>query len=232
MQTLWIVVLALLVAATSSSCRNPVKEELWTPDGGGFDAAPDDAGPGELCPAGTPDLFNNAHSPYFGGEQGVELEVVGFSYFRCPHCANFGEWARDEWSTNDEYRDRVRFFFHHFPFSGETAWQVHAATVAAANQGMDNFWAMHDYLFDGMNQDDPVAYDPDELRAFAKDELGLDMSQYDADVTSEVTYGFLEWDRAQLESLGYSSTPSIFVCGEKLGSWNTLDDELDSYLGL
>jgi protein-disulfide isomerase len=232
MRTANTLALALVVAASVAGCRNPVKAEPWAPDAGEFDAAPDDAGPGELCPPDTPDLFNNAHSPYFGGEQQVELEVVNFSFFRCPHCANFAEWAREEWATNDEYRDRVRVFFHHFPFSSEIYWEIHAATVAAANQGMDNFWAMHDYLYDGMNAEPEVKYEPDELREFADQELGLDMEQYDADVVSAVTYGYLEWDRAQLESLGYSSTPSIFVCGEKLGGWTSLDETLDSYLGL
>ncbi|MBW2277457.1 MAG: thioredoxin domain-containing protein, partial [Deltaproteobacteria bacterium] len=117
MKTISKIVLALFVAAALSSCRNPPATDDFTPDGGDFDAAPDDAGPGELCPSGTPDLFNNAHSPYIGGEQSAELEVVGFSFFRCPHCANFAEWAREEWEVNDQYRDRVRLFFHHFPFS-------------------------------------------------------------------------------------------------------------------
>jgi protein-disulfide isomerase len=231
MRTASTIALALLLGAVLSSCRNPSKNNPWTPpDGGDFDAAPDDAGPGELCPSDAPDLFNNAYSPYLGGEQAVDLEVVGFSFFRCPHCADFAEWARAEWATNDEYRERVRIFFHHFPFSSQVYWEIHAATVAAANQGMDNFWAMHDYLFEGVNQD--VTYEPDQLRTFADEVLGLDMQLYDYDVTSEMTYGFLEWDRSQLEALGYSSTPSIFICGEKVSSWIATGDAIDSHLEL
>jgi hypothetical protein len=56
------------------------------------------------------------------------------------------------------------------------------------------------------------------------------MAQYDIDVESSLTYGFLQWDKAQLESLGYSSTPSIFVCGEKVSSWSAVGDVVDSYL--
>jgi len=232
MKTLLTLPLALAAAAAATGCRSPEADEPWAPDAGDFDAGDDDSGPGELCQPGAPDLFNNAHSPYFGGEESVDLEVVGFSFFRCPHCADYAEWSREEWSTNEAYRDRVRVFFHHFPFSGEINWQVHAATVAAANQGMDQFWAMHDYLYEGMNQSPAVTYGPDELRAFADEVLGLDMAQYDADVQSDETYGFLQWDRAQLESLGYSSTPSIFVCGEKLSGWTSLGDVVDAYLGL
>jgi hypothetical protein len=61
-------------------CRLPEADDM--PDAGDFDAAvDDDAGPGAFCPPGAPDLFNNAYSPYMGGEESVDLEVIDFSYF-------------------------------------------------------------------------------------------------------------------------------------------------------
>jgi protein-disulfide isomerase len=226
--SVWIALGALL-AFGPGGCRSPGANDSWSPDGGSFDAGEDDAGPGALCPPDTPDLFHNAHSPYLGGEESVDLEVVNFSYFRCPHCASFAAYSRDLWDSNQEIRDRVRIFFHHFPFTGEEKWRVHASTVAAANQGMEHFWSMHDYLYDGLNGDPQVAYDPDELRVYAEEVLGLDMVQYDADMDAEITWGFLEWDKAQLQALGYTSTPSVFVCGEKVG-WDDVEDVVNSYL--
>jgi len=223
--------LVLLAMTLTISCRDPELPAEWQPDGGDFDAGEDDAGPGELCPPDSPDLFNNAYSPYLGGEESVDLEVVHFSYFRCPHCADFSAWERELWETRPEYRDRVRVYFHHFPFTGETAWKLHAATVAAYNQGMENFWAMHDYIFDGAL--DSIHYTPEDMREFAETELGLDMTQYDADVADgSAVYGFLEWDKAQGQAAGVSGTPKVFVCGEMLGSWGELEDVVDDYLAL
>lgn len=232
-KTTRILLLVTLCGMALAACRDPELPSEWSPDGGDFDAGVDDAGPGELCPLDAPDLFNNAYSPYMGGEESIDLEVVHFSYFRCPHCAEFAHYSRELWETHQEYRDRVRLYFHHYPFTSETAWKVHAATVAAHNQGLENFWAMHDYIYDSMVADDPVNRSPEDLRAFAEDVLGLDMVQYDLDVEegSEV-YGFLEWDKAQGQAAGVSGTPKVFICGELLSGWSKLDDTVDYYLAL
>jgi protein-disulfide isomerase len=220
-----------LVALTFAGCRDPELPADWDSGAGEFDAGVDDAGPGELCPPSAPDLFNNAYSPYMGGDESVDLEVVNFSYFRCPHCADFGHFSRKLWDDHPEFRNRVRLYFHHYPFTGETAWKVHASTVAAHNQGLEHFWAMHDYISDGALADDKVLYSPADLRAYADEVLGLDMAQFDADMEdgSEV-YSFLEWDKAQGQAAGVSGTPKVFICGELLSNWNNLGEEIEDYL--
>ena len=226
-----IMVLSVLAMLLLSSCRNPELADEWYPDGGDFDAGEDDAGPGELCPPTAPDLFNNAFSPYLGGTESVDLEVVNFSYFRCPHCADFALYSRDLWATKPEYAARVRIYFHHYPFTGETAWKLHASTVAAHNQGMEHFWAMHDYIYDSAL--DSINRSPEDLRAFAETELGLDMAQFDLDVEDgSPVYGFLEWDKAQGQAAGVGGTPKVFVCGQMLGTWGDLEETVDGYLGL
>jgi protein-disulfide isomerase len=223
--------IAVLTGVALVSCRSPELPGEWSPDGGDFDGGVDDAGPGELCPSDAPDLFNNAYSPYVGGEVEIDLEVVHFSYFRCPHCADFAQYTRELWETRPEYRNRVRLYFHHFPFTSETAWKLHAATVAAHNQGLEHFWAMHDYIYDAAAADDPVQRSPEDLRAFAEDVLGLDMVQYDLDVEEgSAVWGFLEWDKAQGQAAGVTGTPKVFVCGELLSGWSKLDDTVDAYL--
>jgi hypothetical protein len=67
--------------APTPGCRVPEPDDMAS-DAGDFDAATDDdAGPGTACPSDAPDLFNNAYSPYMGGEESVDLEVIDFSYF-------------------------------------------------------------------------------------------------------------------------------------------------------
>jgi len=219
----------LLVLLPVSSCRRPPAAEEWTPDAGDFDAGEDDAGPGELCPPDAPDLFNNKYSPYRGGEVSVDLEVVHFSYLYCSHCAEFAEYSKELWESHQEYRDRVRIYYHHFPFSGESAWKIHASAVAAQNQGMENFWAVHDYVYDSAL--DSIKRTPEDVRAFVETELGLDMAQFDDDVADgSAIYGFIEWDKAQGQAAGVGGTPKVFVCGEMLGGWGQLEEVVDSYL--
>ncbi len=222
--------ISVLVLILASGCRDPFVDDDWTPDVDDFDAnVEDDSGPGELCPEGSMDLFNNYYSPYVGGDESVDLEVVDYSYFRCPHCATFaGQWE-EVFADRDDVRDRVRFYFHHYPFNYESAWSLHATAVAAGNQGMENFWAVHDYIYEGMRQDDPEYYSADDVSAFVDAVLNLNMSQYNDDLADPTTLAFLEWDKNQALEQGIGGTPSVFLCGQKV-SWGALENRIDDYL--
>jgi protein-disulfide isomerase len=220
-----------LILAGATACRDPLLDGTgWQPDADPFDAdVEDDAGPGALCPPGTADLFNNFYSPYAGGEDSVDLEVVNYSYFRCPHCAHFSEVWEEMFDRRADIRARVRLYFHHYPFNYESAWQLHAATVAAGNQGVENFWAVHDYIYGGMNMEEPEYYSLEEVTAFADDVLGLDMARFEDDLNDDVTYAFLQWDKAQAIAQEVTGTPSVFICGEKI-SWGSIEERIDGYL--
>jgi protein-disulfide isomerase len=225
---------ALLIAALAAAsawatgCRMPT-EPFDQPDGSDFDAsADDDAGAGALCPPGTEDLFNSAYSPFMGGEESVDLVVVDYSWFKCPHCAHFADVWEGVWADRPDIRERVRLYFHHYPFSDAASWEIHSATVAAANQGMENFWAVHDYIFTGL-YDDGVHVSIDDIRTFCDDVLGLDMAKFEEDLADPYTQEFLAWDKEQAQAAGVTGTPSVFVCGEKI-SWGSIEGVIDSYL--
>jgi protein-disulfide isomerase len=226
--------LPAVIILFACACREPAGQDDVLPDGSGFDAGDDDGGVVIGCPAGTPDLFNNSKSPWFGGEGDggvVDLEVVQFESFRCPHCADLAELERGLWQgTRPDFRKRVRVYFHHFPFSDGVTPAVHASTVAAMNQGMESFWAMYDLIFDGMLASPAHYYTPDELRDYADTVLGLDMEKYDADVADPATMDFIGWDKNQATAQGANSTPAVFVCGKHI-KWGDLESVVDSYLG-
>jgi hypothetical protein len=229
MTSMFSIAVIAAAAAWTSGCRLPEEDDYPGTDAG-FDASvDDDAGPGAVCPAGTEDLFNNAFSPYEGGDESVLLEVVDYSFFKCPHCAAFSQSWEQIWADNPEFRAHVRLYFHHFPFDYQSAWDTHAATVAAGNQGMEYFWQLHDYIFDGLYYDG-VAYSLDEIRAYCENTLGLEMTQFDADMADPYTYAFLEWDKEQAQAVGVTGTPSVFVCGEKI-KWGDLEEIVSGYLG-
>jgi len=223
---LWIAVLACIAAI---GCRSPSTEPVFDPDAGEFDASiEDDAGPGELCPPGAPDLFNNTYSPFMGGEGSVDLEVAVFASLRCIHCAEFSMMWKGIWDTRPDIRARVRLYYHHFPPYEADAWKVHASAVAAGKQGMEHFWALHDHLYQ-LLADENVALSSASVRAYCDEVLHLDMAQFDEDVADPYTDAFLEWDKAQGDAGGVAGTPSVFVCGEKIG-WGSLEEVIDGYL--
>ena len=229
------------LAAALPRCRAAEIEEAYEPDAGQFDGglfeepSGDDAGVGDLCPEDAPDLFNNSYSPYYGGEESPDLVLVEFAHFHCPWCARLKDITHALWDEREDYRQRVRFYYHHFPFSYEEIWQLQALSVAVQLQGMEHFWAFHDWYYDKLNNDEQPSVD--ESLAYVENQLELEMTQIEAVMESDETTSFLQWDKAQGSSLGVSGTPAVYVCGEKIpnnmnGLWGegSLEAIIDGYL--
>ena len=221
----------LTLIALSVACARTEKLAMFNPpEVAPFDAGSDGDGGMTVdaaCPTESNDLFNNAHSPYLGGGESVDLEVVTFSNFACSHCANFADSVKEIWNRRTDINNRVRIYFHHYPFDYEFNWEQHQAARAAANQSMEAFWAMHDYIYDGLIAGE--YYNRGDLTEFADSTLGLDMIQFEQDLESEETISFLLWDREQCLATGASGTPSVFVCGQKI-AWTQLEMVIDMFL--
>lgn len=221
-------ILLLVVIGFQIGCTPVDDPYLYNPpDAAPFDAGSVDDGGIEVyaaCSTESIALFSNGHSPYVGGEQSVDLEVVTFSNFGCSHCADFAAAVDEIWTRRSDINNRVRVYFHHFPFEYQLSWDQHQAARAAANQGMESFWAMHDYIYDGLDMGEH--YDRAALTDFAEFTLGLDMIQFAQDLESEETLSFLLWDRAQGQDAGITGTPSVFVCGQKI-NWARLETVVD-----
>lgn len=203
------------------ACREPLLREVEVDSEIPFDASVG-------CAEESAKLFNNENSPYFGGEEAQDAVVVQFSNFGCSHCAVFAQDTRKMWERRTDFRKRVRIYFHHFPFSSETNWQQHQAAVAAGNQGMEHFWGLHDYIYDGALEHN--YYTTEELRTFAEESLKLDMSRFDADFASEETLQFLQQEIDQAALAGVQGTPTVFLCGQLIRQRSTLEAAIDKIL--
>ena len=200
------------------------------PDAAPFDAGTDDAGDiafSTACPKDFNMQFNNAHSPYLGGEESADLNVVYFSNFACSHCADFADSVDEILARRPDILSRVRIYFHHYPFDAQFNWEQHQAAAAAANQDMASFWRLHDHIYGGLRVGE--YYTQAELLEYADSTLGLDRFQFNQDMDSEETISFLTWDKEQGLEAGVTGTPTVFVCGRKI-AWQLLERVIDLYL--
>jgi protein-disulfide isomerase len=200
------------------------------PDVGPFDAGDTDSDDQAPCLQGAEYIFDNSHSPYYGGESSVDVEVVAYSSFYCSYCAEFATRSEELWDSRTDYQERVRFYFHHWFVTPDLA----LAATAAFYQGSENFWAMHDHIYERQLSEPTNPYTLEELTQYADEVLGLDMAQFQADVESDDTLSFLYWDKGQAEDYGVLGSPTVFICGERISSDDitdfTIDAIIDAYL--
>lgn len=170
------------------------------------------------------DPFTIAENENEIGPVDAKVTIIEYGDFECPACLQSFPFVSQ---FKEEYKDRVRFVFRHFPLSQlnpqlhPNAFIAHRAAQAAANQG--KFWEMHDQLYQSQNQWARTSSNLDVAAAgklfetFAE-QLELNMDQYRTDVSSEATNDFIKLQLASGSELDVTGTPSFFINGEKIDS--------------
>ncbi len=149
---------------------------------------------------------NTAGSPSRGGPESAPIQIVEFSDFQCPFCGRVTPTLKQ---IEDEYGDKVRIVFKHLPLSiHPKAPAAHAASVAAHRQG--KFWEMHDKIFANQREMSPEKY-----RSYAE-ELGLDLAQFDKDVSDPAVKKKIQDDTSEAARLLVRGTPGFFINGRFL----------------
>jgi protein-disulfide isomerase len=143
--------------------------------------------------------------PYVSATPVDHVEIIVFSDFQCPFCAQFAPSIR-ELETKGIEGTATTVQFRNFPLSFHSDAQLAAqAALAAKEQG--KFWEMHDLLF--ANQ--AALGRTDLLRYAAKLKLNLDRFRKDLD--SDRLKQIIEADRTEGAKLGVGATPTVLING-------------------
>ncbi|HEX8399048.1 MAG TPA: thioredoxin domain-containing protein [Pyrinomonadaceae bacterium] len=147
------------------------------------------------------------------GAENAVVTIEEFADFECPPCARLYSEIR---KMKEEYGDRVRFVFRHYPLdSHQHAAEAAKAAEAAAMQG--KFWEMHNILFE--RQDEwSSAENTSQLFADYARSLALDTERFRRDVNSEQVNNRVTADRKRGESVEIEGTPSLFINGTEVSS--------------
>lgn len=151
-----------------------------------------------------------SYSPILGPEQ-APVTIVEFFDPACEACRAFYPVVE---SILARYPDDVRVVLRYAPFHGATSEEAVKVLEAARMQGVfvpvletlleaQPLWAAH-----GSDQQADIL----QIARTA----GLDMEAASTQVMSPSTVGLLNQDRADIETLGISQTPTFFVNGRPL----------------
>jgi hypothetical protein len=143
------------------------------------------------------------------GPAGAPVTVVEFSDFQCPSCARS---ARIADSILERFDGKVRYVRSDLPLTGHS-WAFPAAVAGRAihRQKPGLFWTYKTQVYENQASLNAFVF-WDWARGFAEDN-GLDLTRYDADVSSE------ELKREILEAAGLAfstdvgATPTFMVNG-------------------
>lgn len=144
-----------------------------------------------------------------------KVEIVLFSDFQCPFCAQLAQPIRELQSKPVEGVHTI-VQFKHFPLGIHPAsLMAHQAAFAAGEQG--KLWQMHDLLFAN-----PSAVKRDDLLRYATS-LRLDLNRFRKDLDSDRTRQLIESDIAEGARLGVQGTPTFLVNGRLYSGTRSFD---------
>lgn len=161
---------------------------------------------------GIPVGFTQDGRPY-RGQLDAPVVIEEFSDYQCPFCARYTTETAPSVDQNHIATGNALLIFFDFPLS------IHAQAPAASHaarcageQGAVAYWAMHDKLFDSVQQ--WSVNDPAPVFSRLAAELNLDQASFDACNSSDRFNEAIKVDMQLGTQRGVSGTPTFFINGQ------------------
>jgi NhaA family Na+:H+ antiporter len=150
-------------------------------------------------------------SDHIRGPMDAPVTLVEYGDYQCPHCRLVYHYLIQ---LQDQLGDRLRYVYRHLPISLAHPQAQLAAEAAEAAAAQGKFWEMHDMLYTHEQLDEA------HLLAFAE-EIGLDMEQFQADLTNQAYADRVRQDFEGGIRSGVNGTPNFFLNEERYdGPWD------------
>lgn len=144
----------------------------------------------------------------FKGNPDAKVVVAEFADFQCPACAQSAPVVK---KIVEEYKDRVKFVFRHFPLDNHKN-AIPASRAVESAGVLGKYWEMHDLLYD--KQADWSEESDFSRKAFeyAK-QIGLDEAEFKKLYESGQFDEKINKGRTDGIAAGVTATPTFFVNG-------------------
>lgn len=151
-------------------------------------------------------------SDHVEGPADAKVTLVEYGDFQCPACAVTYQIVKQ---LRNEYKDKVRFVFRHFPLSNIHPNAMAASRAAEAAGKQSKFFEMHDLLYENQKDWSSDTSATDQFKQYAKD-LGLNVDQFVKDTNSSEVTDAINRDIAIGKELNVSATPTLYLNDVKL----------------
>jgi protein-disulfide isomerase len=140
------------------------------------------------------------------GPAAATVTLVEYGDYECPYCGAAYPTVKE---VQRRLGDRLRFVFRNFPLAEMHPHAQHAAEAAEAAGAQEQFWPMHDTLYEHQR-----ALDDAHLRRHAA-ELELDEERFDRELTHHAYAGRVREDLLSGARSGVNGTPTFFINGRR-----------------
>jgi protein-disulfide isomerase len=164
----------------------------------------------------NPVTHSDASEGYILGDSAAPVVITAWEDFQCPICKAAN--ASTLRAIEEAYvtTGKAQLIFRQFPFLGAESYKAAEASQCAADQG--DFWDYHDALFTAQGAENSGTFSDTKLKEIASS-LGLDAQTFGACLDSGQHNDSVAAEKAEGESLGVNSTPTIFVDGKRVADW-------------
>lgn len=152
--------------------------------------------------------------PYRGNPD-AEVLLVEFSDFQCPYCQRGAEIVEEILANHP---NEIKFVFAQFPLDFHPwAFPSAVASLCAANQSVDAFWALHDHYF--ANQEEFTPENVIEKSSSFLASTGIDLNTWRNCAQNQDSDAFQRTTAAVQASIemgrrvGVGGTPGFFING-------------------
>jgi protein-disulfide isomerase len=166
------------------------------------------------------------------GDPSAPVHVDIYEDFRCSACLYFTTNYEPAIIQNYVDTGKVYYTFHSFIVidgsdGTDASYRSANAAMCASEQGL--FWEYHDTLYANQTSESASLFTDDRLTAMAKN-VGLDMKKFNQCYQAKKYADTVKGDISQGESLNITGTPSIFVNGTLVSSFDKVSAAIDTAL--
>lgn len=149
-----------------------------------------------------------------------QVSLIEYSDFQCPACAAYHTLLQ---KLNDEYGNRIKFVYRHFPLAKlhQNAERAAWAAESAGKQG--KFFEYHDILFEKQSEWSESKDVEGEFKKYAQS-LGLDVEKFIKDMKIDDVRSKVADDTREAQRAGLPGTPSFFLSGKKIANPQSYDE--------
>ncbi|MCW3124907.1 MAG: DsbA family protein [Bacteroidetes bacterium] len=137
--------------------------------------------------------------------------LVEYGDYQCPHCGHAFPLVK---KLLQEMGEDLHFVFRNFPLSEVHPLAYDAALVAEAAGRQGKFWEMHDMIFKRQ-----ITMTEDSFAQYVST-LKLDPKRMQADIADQAIIAKVEDDFESGVKSGVNGTPTFFLNGERLNSYD------------